>query len=80
LSTYFATADSIDIAPVNRHLPIQIFHGTADEVVPEQLGRKSVTFLRDQGFEPGYQTFPMGHAVCLEEIQAISGWLQQVLA
>ena len=79
LSTYFATADSIDIHPANQHLPTQIFHGTADEVVPEQLGRKSVTFLRDRGFKPGYQTFPMGHAVCLEEIQAISGWIQQVL-
>lgn len=80
LSTYFATADSIDIHPANRQLPLQILHGTSDDVVPEQLGQKSVTFLHDQGFTPGYQTFPMGHSVCLEEIQAISGWLQQVLA
>lgn len=79
LSTYFATADSIDIHPANRQLPVQIFHGTSDEVVSEQLGRKSVTFLREQGFIPGYQTFPMGHAVCMEEIEAISLWLQQVL-
>lgn len=80
LSTYFATADSIDIHPANRQIPVQIFHGTADDVVPEQLGRKSVTCLRDQGFKPDYQTFPMGHSVCMEEIQAISRWLQQVLA
>ncbi len=58
---------------------MQILHGTSDDVVPEQLGRKSVTFLRDQGFTPGYQTFPMGHSVCLEEIEIISLWLQQVL-
>lgn len=80
LSTYFATADSIDIHPANRQLPVQIFHGTADDVVPEQLGQKSVTCLRDQGFKTDYQTFPMGHSVCMEEIQAISRWLQQVLA
>jgi phospholipase/carboxylesterase len=79
LSTYFATADSIDIHPANRQLPVQIFHGTSDDVVPEQLGRKSVTFLRDQGFKPNYQTFPMGHSVCMEEIAATSSWLQQVL-
>ena len=58
---------------------MQILHGTSDDVVPEQLGRKSVTFLRDQGFKPNYQTFPMGHSVCMEEIAATSSWLQQVL-
>lgn len=79
LSTYFATADSIDIHPANRQLPVQIFHGTSDDVVPEQLGRKSVIFLRDQGFKPNYQTFPMGHSVCMEEIAATSSWLQEVL-
>ena len=58
---------------------MQILHGTSDDVVPEQLGRKSVTFLRDQGFTPGYQTFPMDHSVCMEEITAISDWLQKIL-
>ena len=80
LSTYFATANSIDINPANAKLPIQIFHGSYDDVVPEFHGQNSVKILRDHGFDPGYQTFPMEHAVCLEEIHAISAWLQQVLA
>jgi len=38
-----------------------------------------VKVLTDKGFEPGYQTFPMDHSVCMEEITAISDWLQKIL-
>jgi len=79
LSTYFATAASIEVNPANQHLPIQIFHGTRDGVVPESLGQHSVKALTAMGFKPGYQTFPMEHAVCMEEIEAISIWLQGLL-
>jgi phospholipase/carboxylesterase len=80
LSTYFATVNSITIAPANQNLSIQIFHGTNDDVVPEVHGQNSVKFLSALGFEPGYQTFPMEHAVCMEEIEAISIWIQTVLS
>ncbi|MDX2463856.1 MAG: carboxylesterase [Porticoccus sp.] len=79
LSTYFATINSIDIAPANRHLPIQIFHGINDAVVSEIHGQNSVKFLSALGFEPNYQTFAMEHAVCMEEIEAISTWIQTTL-
>lgn len=79
LSTYFATAASIEVNPANQHLPIQIFHGTRDGVVPESFGQHSVKALAAMGFKPGYQTFPMEHAVCMEEIEAISTWLQGLL-
>lgn len=80
LSTYFATANSIEINPANANLPVQIFHGSYDDVVPEFHGQNSVAVLRDRSFEPGYQTFPMDHSVCMEEVDAISDWLQRVLA
>ncbi|MEZ5529531.1 MAG: carboxylesterase [Porticoccaceae bacterium] len=80
LSTYFATANSIEINPANANLPVQIFHGSYDDVVPEFHGQNSLAILRDRGFEPGYQTFPMDHSVCMEEVDAISDWLQRVLA
>ncbi len=79
LSTYFATANTVQIQPANKNLPIQIFHGSYDDVVPEFHGRSSVAFLEKQGFKPGYQTFPMDHSVCMEEITAISAWLQNLL-
>ncbi len=80
LSTYFATVNSITIAPANQNLSIQIFHGTSDDVVPEIHGQNSVKFLSALGFESNYQTFPMEHAVCMEEIEAISTWIQTVLS
>lgn len=79
LSTYFATVNSIEIHPANSALPVQIYHGTYDPVVPEIHGQNSRKFLTAMGFQPGYQTFPMEHAVCMEEVEAISGWLQRVL-
>lgn len=80
LSSYFATADTISINAANQQLPIQIYHGTRDPVVAEALGQNNVKFLTALNFKPNYQTFPMEHAVCTEEIKAISNWIQSILS
>jgi len=80
LSSYFPTADTVTIHEANRQLPIRICHGTADPVVNESLGRASADALRTLGYQPKYSSYPMQHAVCLEEIRDISAWLQEVLA
>jgi phospholipase/carboxylesterase len=79
LSTYFATADSIEINPVQNTLPILICHGTHDPVVPEVLGRKSVATLQNLGFNPEYISYPMEHAVCPEQIRDIGDWIGRTL-
>jgi len=79
LSTYFATADSIEINPVQNTLPILICHGTHDPVVPEVLGRKSVATLQNLGFDPEYISYPMEHAVCPEQIRDIGDWIGRTL-
>lgn len=79
LSTYFATATSIEINPVQNTLPILICHGSHDPVVPESLGRKSVATLQNLGFNPEYESYPMEHAVCAEEIQLMGGWISRAL-
>lgn len=79
LSAYFATAGTIRPDPANTDLPIQIFHGTADPIVPEALGQKSCTILGDMGYRPGYKTYPMQHAVCPEEIEDVSKCMQDWL-
>ena len=76
MSTYFATKDSIRPAAENSHLPIQIYHGVYDPIVPETLGRQSVQVLKSMGYTPGYKTYAMEHSVCVEEITDISSWLQ----
>jgi len=76
LSTYFATHDVVEPSPENQALPILICHGLHDPLVPEALGRHSCEALRQMGYEPEYKTYPMEHSVCMEEIMAISNWLQ----
>lgn len=77
LSTYFATADTIKPEPANRDIPITVYHGTFDPVVPESLGVRTVETLKAMGFEPEYKTFPMEHSVCLEEIVDIGRFIRR---
>jgi len=79
MSTYFATAKSIKINPANQNLPIQLFHGIYDAVVPEAHGAESVKALLNLGFNPCYETFSMEHSICAEEITATSEWIQKLI-
>ncbi len=79
LSSYFASAETIQPHPANRSIPIAIFHGTHDQVVPEALGRRCQEQLQAMGYEPEYTTYRMEHSVCPEEIQAIAQWISRRL-
>lgn len=79
LSTYFATAETIKLSDANRNIPINAYHGTFDPIVPESLGRKSTEKLCAMGYSPRYETYPMEHSVCLEEIQDIGRFLSKTI-
>ena len=79
MSTYFATSESISPSQENMSLPIQLYHGTMDPVVPEPLGQIAYATLKEKGYAVNYQSYTMQHAVCPEEIMAISKWLQKIL-
>ena len=79
LSTYFATADTVQRSEANADVPISVYHGTFDPMVPESLGVRSVEALKEMGYDPSYQTFPMEHSVCLEEIQDIGRFIRRHL-
>tara|TARA_Y100001001_G_scaffold82427_1_gene80327 strand:- start:1692 stop:2351 length:660 start_codon:yes stop_codon:yes gene_type:complete len=79
LSTYFATADTVQRSEANADVPISVYHGTFDPMVPESLGVRSVETLKEMGYDPSYQTFPMEHSVCLEEIQDIGRFIRRHL-
>lgn len=79
LSTYFATSKIVNVHKANKDLPVHIYHGNQDDVVPEVLGLQARDKLGKMGFSPSYQLYPIGHEVCLEEIKDISGALQAIL-
>ena len=79
LSTYFATADTVERSEANADVPISVYHGTFDPMVPESLGVRSVETLKEMCYDPSYQTFPMEHSVCLEEIQDIGRFIRRHL-
>ena len=79
LSTYFATADTVERSEANADVPISVYHGTFDPMVPESLGVRSVETLKEMGYDPSYQTFPMEHSVCLEEIQDLGRFIRRHL-
>lgn len=80
MSTYFATAETIEPSEANRQIPISVFHGTFDPMVTEPLGQDSVARLKTMGYAPEYHTYPMEHAVCLEEIQEIGRCIRNWLS
>ena len=80
MSTYFATPHITQPSPANQHLPVHIFHGRNDAMVPDTLGKRAHDQLRQMGYQPHYQDYPMGHEVCLPQIADISQALRQCLS
>lgn len=80
LSTYFPTAASVAFNPVQASLPLLVCHGSRDPVVPEALGKQAVEALQQFGLQADYKSYPMEHAVCMEEIAAIGAFLRDILA
>jgi len=76
-STYFATAGDIQVNEANAQLPILVQHGTQDPVVPEVLGQKACAILKEKGFPVTYQTYPMPHSLCLEQVEDMQKWLNE---
>lgn len=79
LSTYLLEADRLaEWAAENaRTMPVFLGHGSQDPIVPVNLGEASARRLQAAGIDVTWQTWPMPHAVCPEEIGAIDRWLEQ---
>jgi len=81
LSTYLPLAGSLaaEASPANRDVPIFFAHGTDDPVIPFAMAAVSREQLAKSGYAVEWHEYPMQHSVCLEEIAAISTWLNAVL-
>ena len=81
LSTYLPLEESLDVeaASANRATPIFMAHGTEDPIVPIRLAERSRAALEKRGYKVQWHAWPMPHSVCAEEVEAIAGFLGQVL-
>lgn len=81
LSTYLPLQTSVaaEAAPANKDVPILMCHGLRDQMVPATLGKASRDVLTSLGYKIEWQSYPMEHSVCMEEVHDISRWLQACL-
>ncbi len=77
LSTYLPLEDSLEreAAAANKATPIFMAHGTQDPIIPMQLAERSQQALRKHGYAVEWHSYPMPHAVCGEEVEALGGFL-----
>ena len=81
LSGYLVLAKTLtmEVSEENRAVPIFQAHGTADPMVPHDLGRGSYDALVKAGYRVDWHEYPMAHQICLEEVRDIGDWLTHIL-
>ena len=81
LSTYLVSADTLptERSEANRETPFFMAHGEVDPMVPFTAGKAARDVLHGMDYEVEWHAYPMAHQVCLEELEAIGGWLRRVL-
>jgi len=82
LSTYLPLAATLadERSPANADVPIFMAHGSADAVLTLALAERSRRTLEGLGYSVDWHVYPMPHAVCPAEIEAIDRWLAQTAA
>jgi phospholipase/carboxylesterase len=82
LSTYLPLASTLadERDRANFGLPIFMAHGTDDLMIPTAWAERSSTAMKAIGYGVEWHTYPMGHAICPEEIAAVGAWLGKVLS
>ncbi len=82
LSGYLPLANSTagERSAANRDTPVFLAHGQRDPVVPLARGEATRDLLQAQGQPLQWQTYPMEHSVCIDEVHDLERWLLRVLA
>ncbi|HEX9480713.1 MAG TPA: phospholipase [Solirubrobacteraceae bacterium] len=62
-----------------RGLPVFAAHGSADPVIPVELGRGAAELLAAGGLAVEYEEFAGSHRIVPDELQDATSWLQRVL-
>jgi len=75
LATHLKTEGSL----ASKQSPILMIHGNQDSIIDLTFAKYAERQLRQCGYAPEFRVYPMAHQVCVEEIQAISEFLNKVI-
>ena len=60
-------------------VPISLFHGTEDSMVPLAAAERTIEALEGAGQSPTLKAYPgMEHSVCDEEVRDVFAWLNDL--
>ncbi len=81
LSTYQLMADQLEAerSAANRNIPVFMAHGKQDPVIPITAGESGARQLEALNYPVTWQAYNMQHNVCMEEIQAVSAWIEELI-
>lgn len=81
LSTYLPLKSKLDteVQPANADTPIFMAHGIYDDVISLETCKISLNLLQNRQIPVTWHQYNMAHSVCIEEIDDIRSFLQQVL-
>ncbi|MBM3350244.1 MAG: alpha/beta fold hydrolase [Betaproteobacteria bacterium] len=81
LSTYLPLQSqlALEASPANAHTPILMAHGIDDDVISLEMSQSARNLLLRHQYPVIWREYDMAHALCLQEIDDIQHFLQQVL-
>lgn len=81
LSTYLPLMERLqgEIHSQNAQIPIWLAHGQMDMMLPMAWGEQAAMYLKSLGCLVQWQTYPMAHEVCVEELMNIGQWILERL-
>jgi len=60
-----------------KNVDFYISHGTVDQVLPVDWGRKAPLFLNELNIKNSYQEYPVGHGVAPQNFHSFKTWIKE---
>lgn len=78
LSTYFPMQETAQqtLTDAQKTIPVFMAHGQADDVINLRYAEQSHEFMKENGINVEWHTFPIGHSVSSDEINKIEVWFK----
>jgi phospholipase/carboxylesterase len=65
--------------PARRDQPVFVAHGTLDDLIGVETGRRARDFLQAHGYSPEYHEYEMGHQITAQVLADLTAWLHSAL-